>query len=71
MATFIAGSGSGHQNKKFGKVSTQEHADFLGVVGLSADDVTERLRIAALPPAQAAAARAAAPANAHASPVAR
>jgi hypothetical protein len=41
------------------QVSTQEHADFLAIVGLSEDEVSERLRIAALPPKEAAAARAA------------
>lgn len=35
-------------------MSTQEHADFLAVVGLTEAEVAERLRIAALPPAQAA-----------------
>lgn len=45
------------------QVSTQEHADFLKVVGLSTEEVAERLRIAALPPAQAAAARARAEAD--------
>jgi len=37
-------------------VSTQEHADFLAAVGLSEIEVTERLRVAALPPAERAAA---------------
>ncbi|KAJ1629046.1 hypothetical protein T492DRAFT_1013827 [Pavlovales sp. CCMP2436] len=38
------------------EVSTQEHADFLAAVGLSEIEVTERLRVAALPPAERAAA---------------